>query len=102
MTRCVVWQKRNRGKAAQRVEKFLFLPASCQFLENRACSFPLSLLQRKVYFVSAEGKKRTFVSISYFRGDVLTFKEEEVTSFYEDYAASSGTAHNEGDLQICC
>lgn len=55
--RCVVWETWNSGKAAWRTEEFLFLPASCQPWENRACSFPPGLLQRNMYIVFIGGKK---------------------------------------------
>lgn len=100
--RRVVWETWKSGKAAWRTEEFLFLPARCQPWENRTCSFPLGLLQRNMYIVFTGGKKRTFISISYFCGDVLTSEEVEVAYFYEDYIGSSGAAHNEGDLQIYC
>lgn len=94
LTRFVAWETQNCGKAACWFEEFLFLPDSCQLWENRACSSPLNLLQRNMYFVFTEGKKRTFTFLSYFCRDVLPS--------YEDYISSSGAAHNERDLQSCC
>lgn len=103
-----VWSGKNGTVARQpRGLKnfFFFLPAVSSwktgFILSHWVFFRESRSLWSPYFVSAEGRKRTFVSISYFRGDVLTFKEEEVASFW-GLCYQLGTAHNEGGLQICC